>query len=153
MNIEIRYLTRSGNTKKLADAIGSAVNASAKPISEPLDTQVDLLFLGGSVYAGGIDSALKAFINGLTPTQVKKVAVFSTAAVAESAYKQIKKHLLAKGITVLDAEFHCRGSFTVMHWNRPNAKDLENAAKFAKDVLLAESRPADLDDTPVSPKF
>lgn len=138
MHIEVRYFTRSGNTKRLADAIGGAVSVAAKPISESLSVQVDLLFLGGSVYAGGIDSALKAFIDGLTPAMVKKVAVFSTAAVVESAYKQMKKQLDAKGISVINKEFHCRGSFTVMHRNRPNANDLENAANFAVDVLAAE---------------
>lgn len=135
MIIEVRYFTRSGNTKKLADAIGKAVNVTAQPITKPLNPRTDMLFLGGSVYAGGIDKTLKAFIDSLTPEMVKKVAIFSTAAVVESAYGQMQKQLEAKGIYVCDKEFHCRGSFTIMHRGRPNAKDLEEAARFAKAVL------------------
>lgn len=139
MIIEVRYFTRSGNTKKLADAIGSAVKVNAQPISKPLNSRTDLLFLGGSVYAGGIDKTLRAFIDRLSPAMVKKVAVFSTAAIVESAYGQMKKQLEAKGIYVIDKEFHCRGSFMIMHRDRPNTKDLEGAARFAKIVLESKA--------------
>ncbi len=136
MHCEVRYFTRSGNTKKLADAIGGAVNAPVKTIAEPIQETLDLLFLGGSVYAAGIDDALKSFITGLNPEQVKKVAVFSTAAILPSAYPEIKKLLKAQGISVSEKEFHCRGRFAVLHRGRPNQKDLSDAAAFAKDVVL-----------------
>lgn len=138
MNCEVRYFTRSGNTKKLADAIGGAVGVAARPIGEPVAGPVDLLFLGGSVYGGGIDDALRAFIAQLRPEQVKKAAVFSTAAVVPSAYPEIKKCLEARGIPVAQREFHCRGRFTLLHLGRPNQQDLDHAMAFAKDVLRAE---------------
>lgn len=37
MNIAVRYYTRSGNTKKLADAIANAVSAEAKDLSNSLE--------------------------------------------------------------------------------------------------------------------
>jgi len=134
MQCEVRYFTRSGNTKKLADAIGSAVNAPAKPIEEPIKEPVDLLFLGGSVYGAGIDNSLKAFIATLKSDQVKKVAVFSTAAILTSAYPEMKKCLDAQGIPVEKREFHCRGKFAMLHRGRPNQQDLTDAMTFAKGV-------------------
>jgi flavodoxin len=135
MKIAVRYFTRSGNTKKLADAIGAAVGSPALPITSPLEEAVDLLFLGGSVYAFGIDDALKDFIARLSPDQVKKAVVFSTAAVVISAYPHIKKLLDEKGIPAAAEEYHCRGEFSVFHKGRPNGKDLAGAAAFAKSLI------------------
>jgi flavodoxin len=133
MNIEVRYLSKSGNTQKVAEAIAKAVNVTAKPITEPVSPDVDLLFLGGAVYAFGIDDELKAFIREL-PEGVKKVAVFSTTAVVKSAFRYIKKLLDEKRIPVLDTDFHCKGTFMVMHHGRPNDDDLERAGTFARDA-------------------
>jgi flavodoxin len=135
MNIAVRYFTRSGNTKKLADAIGAAVGSPALPITSPLTESADLLFLGGSVYGFGIDDALKHFIGQLSSDRVKEAAVFSTAAIVTSAYPHIKKLLDEKGIPVAEKEFHCRGKFTVMHRDRPNEKDLADAAAFAESLI------------------
>ncbi|MFP3154410.1 flavodoxin [Lachnospiraceae bacterium ZAX-1] len=134
MKIEVRYLSKSGNTQKVAEAIAKAVNVTAKPITEPVGPDTDILFLGGAVYAFGIDEELKAFIRHL-PDGVKKVAVFSTTAVVKSAFDHIKKLLDEKGIAVLDKDFHCKGAFTVMHRGRPNEDDLKRAGAFAREIV------------------
>ncbi len=54
MKIAIRYYTKTGNTKKLAEAISSAIGVEAKTVDEPLTEDVDILFLGSAVYAAGI---------------------------------------------------------------------------------------------------
>jgi flavodoxin len=131
MNTAVRFFTRSGNTKKLASAIGAALGVPALPITEPLTETADLLFLGGSVYGGGVDKALAAFIDTLSPEKVKKAAVFSTAAVVRSAYPALKALLEAKGIPVEKQEYHCRGRFLFLHPRRPNDKDCAAAAAFA----------------------
>ena len=133
MKIELRYFSRSGNTKKVAEAMAAAINVTAKPVTEDVSPDTDILFLGGAVYAFGIDDALKTFIANLSG--VKSVAVFSTTAVVKSAYSQIKPLLSERGITVLDAEFHCRGAFKFMHKERPNAEDLQRAEEFAKEIV------------------
>jgi flavodoxin len=138
MNIEVRYLSKSGNTKKVAEAIAKALNVVAKPITEDVNHDTDILFLGGAVYAFGIAETLKAFIGNLSG--VKTVAVFSTTAVVKSAYSHIKPLLDDKGIAVSDVEFHCRGAFTFMHKGRPNADDLKRAEEFARKVVDSYSR-------------
>ena len=76
MKIEVRYYTRSGNTKKLAETIANAVGVEAKTTDVPLTEDIDILFLGSSVYAYGVDENIKKFINGIN-VKVGKVINFS----------------------------------------------------------------------------
>lgn len=135
MNIAIRYVTRTGNTKKLADAIAEAVGIPAETMDVPLDEPVDVLFLGSSVYAAGVDNQVKAFINTLDADKVGRVACFSTAALLPSTYAQVSKLLAARGITADTREYHCRGQFSFAHKGRPNAEDLKAAKSFARYTL------------------
>ena len=134
MEIEVRYFTRTGNTGKLAAAIADAVGTEAKDVSVPLTKQTDILFLGSSVYAAGVDDAVSTFIRE-NAAQIGTLVNFSTAAILSSTYKQVKKLADGMGISMAEEEFHCRGAFSVMHRNRPNEADLKNAASFAKTVV------------------
>lgn len=134
MKIEVRYFSRGGNTKKLAEAIAGAVGVKALTTDEPLKEDTDILFLGSSVYAYGVDDAIKAFISGID-VKVGKVVNFSTAAIVNSTYKQVGKLLKAKGIPQAKEEFYCKGSFGLLHKGRPNAADCEAAADFARRFL------------------
>ena len=134
MKTAIRYYTRSGNTKKLADAISAAIGAEARTTAELLTEDVDILFLGSSVYAYGVDDEVKKFIDGIN-VKVGKVVNFSTAALIKSTYKQVAKLLAEKHIPFAEEEFHCRGSFAVMHKGRPNTDDCNAAADFARKIV------------------
>ncbi len=134
MKIAIRYYTKTGNTKKLAEAIGSAINVEAKTIDEPLTEDVDILFLGSAVYAAGIDKKVKDFIESIN-VNVGEVVNFSSAALIESTYKQVKKQVEAKGLKMSENEFHCRGAFKFVHRGHPDKTDLKNAQEFAKKVI------------------
>ena len=134
MKIAIRYYTRGGNTKKLADAISQAVGVEAETTAEPLTEDVDILFLGSSVYAYGVDDEVKKFINDIN-VKVGKVVGFSTAALIKSTHKQVAKLLAARQIPFAEEEFACRGSFAVMHKGKPDAEDCKAAAAFAKKVI------------------
>ena len=96
MKIAVRYYSRTGNTKKLAEAIAKAVNAEAKTTDEPLCEDVDILFLGSSVYANGVDGNIKMFIQNLN-VKVGKVVNFSTAALVKSTYKQVGRKTYSAG--------------------------------------------------------
>ena len=137
MKIAVRYYSRGGNTKKLAEAIGNAVHAEAKTTEEPLREDVDILFLGSSVYANGVDGNVKAFIRSLN-VKVGKVVNFRTAALVKSTYKQVAKLLAEKQIPLAQEEFYCRGSFAMLHKGRPHEDDLKAAASFA--AAVAENR-------------
>ena len=65
MKITVRYYTKTGNTKRLAEAVAEAVGAEALPISAPITEPVDILFLGNSYYAFSIDPEVRSFVQGL----------------------------------------------------------------------------------------
>ncbi|WP_039657624.1 flavodoxin family protein [Clostridium tyrobutyricum] len=134
MKISVRYYTKTGNTKKLADEIAMTAGIEAKTVDERLSGDVDILFLGSSVYAAGVDEQVKKFIEGID-VHVGKIVNFSTAAILKSTYSQIKKIAGKKGIEVSDREYHCKGSFGPLHRGKPNAADLKEASKFAKLFL------------------
>ena len=134
MKIAIRYYTKTGNTKKLAEAIGSAINVEAKTVDEPLTEDVDILFLGSAVYAAGIDERVKEWIESIN-VNVGKVVNFSSAALIKSTYSQVKKQVEKKGLKMSEDEFHCRGAFKFVHRGHPDETDLKNAQEFAKRIV------------------
>ena len=134
MNIEIRYYTRSGNTKKLAFAVAEAVSVEAKDITIPLSEKADILFLGSSYYAFDVDDAVKQFITD-NRDNIGKIVCFGTSAMMKSIRKPIVKIAEIVGITVADEEFHCRGQFGKIHNGRPNEKDKEDIKRFATAIL------------------
>ncbi len=140
MNIAVRYYTKTGNTKKLADAIGAALGVQAADVSVPLPDHTDLLFLGSSVYAAGVDKEIKQFIWSLSPGHVGKVVNFSTAALLPSTFKQVKRLVEDQNLIMADDEFHCRGSFKMMHRGKPDVADLKAAAEFATEIVEREGK-------------
>ena len=135
MTIAVRYYTKTGNTKKLAEAIAQAVGAEALPISEPIQEPVDILFLGNSYYAFSIDPEVRAFIRGLDKKKVGRIVNFGSAAMLNSTWKKVKAEAEKVGIPVDDQEFHCRGEFKGIHKGKPDEADLKAAAEFAKKII------------------
>ncbi len=134
MKTAVRYFTRGGNTKKIAEAIAGAAGVPAEPVSVPLEEDIDILFLGSSPYAFDVDNAVKDFISGIS-VRVGQAVSFSTAAVIKSTRKYTAPLLEAKGIPVSEEEFACRGSFTVLHRGHPDEEDCRAAAEFARKIL------------------
>lgn len=132
MTIAVRYYTKTGNTKKLAQAVAEAVGAEALPISEPVCEPVDVLFLGNSYYAFSIDPEVRDFIRSLDKEKVGRIVNFGSAAMLNSTWKKVKAEADKVGIPMEKREFHCKGEFKGMHKGRPNAEDLKAAADFAR---------------------
>ncbi|MDR1068684.1 MAG: flavodoxin family protein [Clostridiales Family XIII bacterium] len=99
MNIAVRYQSRGGNTKAVAEVIARTAGVTAEPCGVPVTEPVDLLFIGGGVYKWDIDAELKAFLERLDPATVKSVAAFSTAGGMDGT-KKITALLKERGITV-----------------------------------------------------
>ncbi len=131
MKAAVRYYTKTGNTKRLAEAVAGALGVEALPISTPVTEPVDVLFLGNSYYAFSIASEVKNFIRGLDKDKVGKIVNFGSAAMLNSTYKKVKAEADQAGIPMDEREFHCKGEFKGIHKGRPNDEDLKAAAKFA----------------------
>ncbi|MBQ6380328.1 MAG: flavodoxin [Clostridia bacterium] len=137
MKYAVRYYTKTGNTKRLAQAIATELGVEALPISEPINEPVDLLFLGNSYYAFNIDPEVKAFIASLDKSKVAKIVNFGSAAMLNSTYKKVKAEADKVGIPMATKEFHCKGEFKGIHKGRPNAADEKAAAAFAAQFRKA----------------
>ena len=135
MKIAVRYYTKTGNTKRLAEAVAEAVGCKALPISEPVQEKTEILFLGHSYYAFSIDPEVRDFVRKLDPAKVGKIVNFGSAAMLNSTYKKVKAEADKKGIPMDEREFHCKGEFKGIHKGRPDAQDLKAAADFAKTVI------------------
>ena len=135
MKIAVRYYTKTGNTKRLAEAIGKAVDAEALPISTPVTEPVDILFLGNSYYAFSIDPEVRNFVKSLDKNMVGKIVNFGSAAMLNSTYKKVKAEADRIGIPMDEREFHCKGEFKGIHKGKPDENDLKAAAEFAKEVI------------------
>lgn len=135
MNIAVRYYTKTGNTKRLAESIANAVGVEALPISVPVDQPVDILFLGNSYYAFSIDPEVKEFIRSLDKNKVNKIVNFGSAAMLNSTWKKVKAEADKVGIAMDEREFHCKGEFMNIHKGRPNEEDIKAAAEFAKEII------------------
>ena len=135
MKIAVRYYTKTGNTKKLAEAVANAVGAEALPISVPVAEPVDILFLGNSYYAFSIDPEVREFVKSLDKDKVGRIVNFGSAAMLNSTYKKVKAEADKVGIPMDEREFHCKGEFKGIHKGRPNADDLKAAAEFARNII------------------
>ncbi len=134
MKAEIRYFTKTGNTKKLADAIAEELGTQAKDLSAPLPEKNDILFLCSSVYWAGADSSVKKYIKD-NANKIGTLVNVSTAAMIGSTYAQIKKVCGQAGVTISDKEFHCRGKFAAMHPGHPDDADIQAVKEFARKVM------------------
>lgn len=132
--VAVRYFTKTGNTKKLAEQIAGTTGCKAQTVDNPIKNKVDVFFLGASVYWGGIDKQVKEFIRSLDAKKIGKVAVFSTSALAERVYPEIKKLLQAQGISTVKEDFYCRGQLKVLHRNKPDEGDLKAVMEYAKAI-------------------
>ena len=132
MTYAVRYYTKTGNTKKLADALAGELGVEARPISDPVTEPVDLLFLGNSYYAFNIDPEVRAFIASLDKEKVGEIVNFGSAAMMNSTIKKVKAEADKVGIPVDSKEFHCKGEFKGLHKGRPNEADLKAVAAFAR---------------------
>ena len=135
MKIAVRYYTKTGNTKRLAEAVAQAVGAAALPISTPVSEPVDILFLGNSYYAFSIDPEVRKFVASLDKNLVGRIVNFGSAAMLNSTYKKVKAEADKAGIRMDEREFHCKGEFKGIHKGKPDDADLKAAAEFARQIV------------------
>jgi flavodoxin len=130
MKSAVRYYSRSGNTKAVAEAIAKSAGVSAVSVDgakAALSEPVDVLFIGGALYAYGLDSHMKEYLKTLKKEDVKKAVVFSTSWISKHSIDLIKTALSEAGIPVEADAFYVR--------NKPNDAQLKDAAAFAATHL------------------
>ena len=130
MKIAVRYYSRGGNTKLLADCIATSLKTNAISVTDDrnrLEKDCDVLFIGGALYAYGIDKKLKEYILNLESDKIKKAVVFSTSLLSKHAVSLIKKYLKQKDIEVVDDYIYYRGKL--------KGNDIKPIKKQAEEII------------------
>lgn len=130
MNIAVRYYSRSGNTKALAEAMARAAGVPAISVDAPeaeLDEPVDVLFIGGALYAYGLDSHLKEYLKTLKREDARKAVIFSTSWISKHSLDLLRKGLEEAGIPVEAETFYVK--------SKPSEEQLKQAEAFAEKYL------------------
>ena len=130
MKAQVRYYSRSGNTKILAEAIAKGVNTKAISIDDSnalINDKTDVLFIGGALYAYGLDNKIKEYISNLDSRNIKKAVVFSTSWISKHSIDLIKKALKNKGIDVAKNYIYYK--------NKPSEIELKEAEEIAKKLI------------------
>ena len=139
MRIAVRYQSRSGNTKKVAEAIARKSGVVAKPLdpAEKFSPAADLLFVGGPIYAGNPHKNVTKALAALTAGEASGAAFFYTSAMPPPAAmdNRFKAAVKDPAIVISDAVFQCPGKFLFTKRDRPNGDDLEKAEAFAKRAI------------------
>ncbi len=138
MIAKVVYTSKTGNTRKIAEAIAESVGGKAETAESCKITEnVDVLFLGGAIYATynhDFHPSIKQFLSGIDKKKVRKVATFGTYAFASSIDKL---NVLVKnaGLSVLGENFVCKGKFLFFNLRHPSREDVEGAKDFAAKMM------------------
>ena len=128
MKAAVRFFSKLGNTKTIAEAIAEGAGVKAVSIAdEPrLKEHVDILFLGGAPYANIMAPELKEYAQSLKPEQVGKVVLFTTSNWSRRTVLALRKLLKSKGIQVDKDYFYAH----MLHINGR----VEAAREFGKQI-------------------
>ena len=139
-----------GNTEKVAEAMADVLEAKlVKPQDVDINAiaEYDLVGFGSGIYVGKHHKSILKLIDRMPFQKNKKSFIFSTSGMKEGGIfnrfnQSLKEKLSEKGFSIVD-EFSCRGYDTYgpfkiiggISKGRPNKKDLEQARKFAQNLL------------------
>jgi flavodoxin len=133
--VAVAYATKTGHSKKLAEAIGRALSVTPRNIIEnPAPEATDLLILAGGIYGGESLPEMMAFAGSLDARSVTRAALVTSSASGAMAQKGLRGVLEEKGIPVV-GEIIVPGALLVFRLGRPNRKDVEKAVAFAADLV------------------
>lgn len=122
MKILVTYLSMTGNTEKLANAICEEASGSNDADLKKIDDvsadglgDYDVVFVGSPIHAGGLAGPAKGFLDGLSDGAGFKLAGFTTHSSDAYSKENFEKGLAMfekiagnKGITYLGC-FDCQG--------------------------------------------
>ncbi len=165
MKIAVIYSSKTGNTKKVANAIVEGVGSDVDFFSVKDEINLsyyDLIFMGYWVDKGTADANALEFMKSITNTKVALFATLGAYPATQHAKDSIEagKKLLGENCEVVDS-FICQGAIDpkLTNWmktlpkehphgpdearlkrwedasSRPDSSDLQNAKEFAENVI------------------
>lgn len=153
MQVLVLYYSKSGNTKKLAEAIVEGVDQvegvtgvikSASEVSKEDFLSSDGIIAGSPVYFGTMASELKTVFDkfvGIRRQMEDKVgAAFATSADPsggkETTIMSIMQAMLINGMIIVGDPLDATGHYGVACTGAPDSKTIQHARKLGKRVAL-----------------
>ena len=134
MNVAVRYYSRSGHVKLMAEALARGAGVEALSIEDPkaqLTEPVDILFIGGALYNFQLAQELKDYIDNLPEGIVADRAIcFGSSWLTRRPVYLIQERLKNRGFTVAPQAVYAR--------NNPRKLILESAEVFAEMEVQRE---------------
>ncbi len=108
MKTAVRYYSKLGNTKKIAEAIAEEAGVKAISVTDEPDLTeyADVLFLGGAPYANIMAPQLREYAERLPADKIGRVALFTTSNRSRRTVRALRKILTEKGIPVEKRYFY-----------------------------------------------
>jgi flavodoxin len=145
-----------GNTRKIAEAMASALSAEVVTPEEARRREIgayDLVGFGSGIYLMDFYPELRQFVEALPNTDGKKAFLFLTSAASDQSMRKpvgkLTATLVERGYDVL-GHFWCRGFWNPLllrfiggvNKGHPDQADLDSATTFAQRLAEARSRSA-----------
>lgn len=112
MNVVIRYQSRGGHVKEMAEIISEGTGVEAISIDDPrapITEPVDVLFIGGALYKFKLDPGMEEYLASIPEGMVRKAIVFGSSALTRRPIFLIQERLKAKGILIHPSGIYMRG--------------------------------------------
>ncbi|MHA1143601.1 MAG: flavodoxin family protein [Candidatus Helarchaeota archaeon] len=165
MRALVVYFSKTGNTKKIAQAIHETIEGEKQLVdlseqNSPSIENLDVIFLGSPVWFMKLQKTCKKFLEDLPNGLEATIAVFTTHGVPipehyEGAFKQARKICKKKNLKLFNQLFTCQGKHEMIPElakifpdrveaaktsdTHPDDEDLENARIFAIKVIKSIS--------------
>lgn len=130
MNVAIRYQSRGGHVREMAEIFSEGAGVEAISVDDPrapITKPVDLLFIGGALYSFKLDPSLVEFIDSIPEGMVKRAICFGSSALTRRPVFLIQAALKKKGIEINPMAFYQRGKV------KPYLHEI--GPKFASDEI------------------
>lgn len=135
MNIKLVYYTKTGHSRKIAEAVGKELAIEPLDIADnPTLFGADILFIVGGIYNGVSAGEMIQFGEKLRPAMAQRVAIITSSAFRKDTQQQLSMTLKSNYIEVV-GECLVRGAFTVISMGHPNKQDYNTAVEFAKNLI------------------
>ena len=134
MKYQVIFFSRKGSTKKVADAISSELNVEAEDVKIAELKNDSMVFLGSGCYGGKPGKHMTKFIEN-NDFKSRNVALFGTSGGGEGKETESMETMLKDKDAIIKGKYFCQGRAWFVNKDKPSDKDLDDAKKFAKNMI------------------
>ena len=134
MKFQVIYSSRTGHTKKVAEAIASVLGVKAEDVNHAKLEGDALVFLGSGCYGSKPAKMMITFIED-NNFKSRNVALFGTSASGKGIEVTEMENILNTKGACIKGTFFCKGKLLFINRGRPNNEDLDEAKKLARLMM------------------